>query len=414
MVDLEPLLLRDLRLPDGRHSDLLAVGGRIERIAPGIDKPDRCIELDGDRALILPGMVDGHMHLDKTLFGGPWTPHPAGPDRESRIRVERDLRKQYTRSVEERALGLVRHAAALGTCAMRTHVDIDTEIGLANLHAVLAVRERTRHLVDMQIVAFPQSGVVRAPGVAELLDAAIGEGADLIGGIDPIGFDGDLSGQFDVLFGIAERRGIGVDVHLHDPGPTGLRELAALANRTQATGMQGRVTASHAFCLGGCRAVALQRMAALLTDAGVSVATHGGGASPIPPIKTLRALGVTVFAGSDNIRDAWSPFGDGDMLERAMLTAWRSGFRTDDDLAVAFDLVSGAGANVLNLSDHGLAEGGQADFFTVPAETLAQAVVDRPIRSLVVKAGRIVARDGTPVADGAAAINRDTTDPAYP
>ncbi len=374
------------------------MGGRIERIAPDIDKPAGCIELDGDDALVLPGMVDGHMHLDKTLFGGAWTPHPAEPDRESRIRVERDLRKRYTRSVEERALGLVRHVAALGTCAMRTHVDIDTEIGLANLHAVLGVRERTRHLVEMQIVAFPQSGVVRTPGVAALLDAAIGEGADLIGGIDPIGFDGDLDGQFDILFEIAEHRGIGVDVHLHDPGPTGLRELAALANRTKAAGMQGRVTASHAFCLGGCRAVALQRMAELLTDAGVSVVTHGGGASPVPPIKALRALGVTVFAGNDNIRDAWSPFGDGDMLERAMLTAWRSGFRTDDDLAVAFDLVSGAGATGLNLPGHGLAEGEQADFFTVPAETLAQAVVDRPIRSLVVKAGRVVARGGTPVA----------------
>ena len=105
-----------------------------------------------------------------------------------------------------------------------------------------------------------------------------------------------------------------------------------------------------------------------------------------------------MFAGNDNIRDAWSPYGDGDMLERAMLTAWRSGFRTDDDLAVAFDLVSGAGATALSLSDHGIVEGGRADFFTVPAETLAQAVVDRPIRSLVVKAGRVVARGGAPVA----------------
>ncbi|MDH3702185.1 MAG: amidohydrolase family protein [Alphaproteobacteria bacterium] len=397
MANVAPLLLRNIRLPDGRQSDLLAVDGRIERIAPDIEKPDGCIGVDGAGALALPGMVDGHLHVDKTLFGDPWTPHPAEPDRESRIRVERELRHRYTRSVEERALGLVRHAAALGTCAMRTHVDIDTEIGLANLHAVLGVRERTRHLVEMQIVAFPQSGVVRSPGLAELLDAAIGDGADLIGGIDPIGFDGDLAGQFDILFGIAKRRGVGLDVHLHDSGPTGLRELGALANRTKAAGMQGRVTASHAFCLGACRAVALQRMGDLLAEAGVSVVTHGGGASPVPPVKALRALGVMIFAGNDNIRDAWSPYGDGDMLERAMLTAWRSGFRTDDDLAVAFDLVSGAGAAALSLSDHGIVEGGRADFFTVPAETVAQAVVDRPIRSLVVKAGRVVARDGAPV-----------------
>ncbi len=399
MANSDPLLLRNARLPDGRHADVLAVEGRIERIAPDIGAPERCIVMDAAGGLVLPGMVDGHLHLDKTLYGDPWMPHPAEPDRDSRIRVERELRKHYDRSVEERAYGLVRHAAALGTCAMRTHVDIDTEIGLANLHAVLAVREKSRHLVDMQIVAFPQSGVVRSPGVAALLDAAIGDGADLIGGIDPIGFDGDLAGQFDTLFDIADRRNVGVDVHLHESGPTGLRELAALANRTKAAGMQGRVTASHAFCLGNCRPVALQRMGELLVGAGVSVATHGGGASPLPPVKALRAMGVTVFAGSDNIRDAWSPFGDGDMLERAMLMAWRSGFRTDEDLGVAFDLVSGAGAAVLTFADHGIAEGGRADFFTVQAETLAQAVVDRPRRSLVVKAGRIVARDGAPTAD---------------
>lgn len=393
------MLLRDLKLPDGRRSDILVAGGAIERIAPDIAVPEGGELVDGQGALVLQGLIDAHMHIDKTLFGDPWTPYPAGPDRESRIETEKSLRCHFTRGVEDRARGLVRHVAGLGTCALRTHVDIDPDIGLANLHAVLAVRESTRQLVDMQIVAFPQSGVVRAPGVAELLDAAIAEGADLIGGLDPIGYDGDLDGQLDVVFGIAERRGVGIDLHIHDPGETGIAEIAAVAARARALGMRDRVTISHGFCLGACDPATFDRLAEQLAEVGASLATHGGGASPLPPVKQLRERGVTVCAGNDNIRDTWSPYGDGDMLERAMLTAWRSGFRTDDDLALALDIASGAGARVLDLADHGLAAGGRADLFTVFAETPADAVVRRPPRGLVVKAGRIVARDGVLIAD---------------
>jgi cytosine deaminase len=126
----------------------------------------------------------------------------------------------------------------------------------------------------------------------------------------------------------------------------------------------------------------------------MSLVTHGGGASPLPPVKQLRERGITVFAGNDDVRDTWSPFGKGDMLERAMLLAWRAGFRTDEDLAVALDIASAAGAHILGLTKHGLAVGCRADFFCVPSETLAEAVVSRPIRTLVVKAGHVVARNG--------------------
>ena len=350
--------------------------------------------VEGQGALVLPGLVDGHIHLDKTLAGLPWTPHPAGPERSSRIETEKALRAGWPMSVAERAAHLLRQCIALGTTALRTHVDIDPDIGLEHLHAILRVKEQFKDQVDLQIVAFPQSGVAQCPGVADLLDAAIAEGADLIGGIDPLTMDGDLDGQLDALFAIASRRGVGLDVHLHHPGPQGLVEITALAERAMAYGMTGQATVSHGFSLGAAEAAECDRIADLMAASGVSLVTHGGGVSPLPPVKRLRSKGVRVFAGNDNVRDTWSPYGNGDLLERAMLLAWRSGFRTDDDLAVAFDTISVAGAQALGLESYGLAVGKRADFVCVQAETLAEAVVSRPHRVLVVKRGQIVAQDG--------------------
>jgi cytosine deaminase len=342
----------------------------------------------------LPGLIDGHIHLDKTLTGLPWMPHQAGPERRSRIDTEKRLRPRFPLSVEARAANLLRQCVAFGTTALRTHVDIDPEIGLSHLHGILAVRETFSDLIDIQIVAFPQSGVLSCPGTAELLDAAIADGADLIGGIDPITMDGTVDGQLDAVFAIAERHGVGIDAHIHDYGTNGLAEITAMAQRTRAHGMTGKVTVSHGFCLGAAAEQDFARVSAAMVDSGMSLVTHGGGASPLPPVKQLRERGIIVFAGNDDVRDTWSPFGKGDMLERAMLLAWRAGFRTDGDLALALDIASTAGAQILGLTKHGLAVGCRADFFCVPCETLAEAVVSRPVRTLVVKAGHVVARHG--------------------
>jgi len=392
-------VLGDVRLPGGEAVDLLIRGGRVAEMGPGLCARHPDLErVDGRGRLALPGLVDGHVHLDKTLTGLPWMPHPAGPSRESRIETERRLRPALPPPAQ-RAANLVRRCVAAGSSAIRSHADVDPELGLAHVHALLEVRERFARQVRIQIVAFPQRGVACLPGVAELLDAAVGEGADLVGGIDPITFDGSPGAQLDVLFDIAARRGCGIDVHLHDAGQRGLAEITALAEATRAHGLGGRVTASHGFCLGAAGDEDFERVARLMAEAGVSLVTHGGGASPLPPVKRLRERGVEVFAGNDDVRDPWSPFGNGDMLERAMLLAWRSGFRTDEDLALAFDCASGAGARALGLDGHGLGPGCRADLFTVPAETLAEAVVSRPPRALVLHAGRVVARDGALVRD---------------
>jgi cytosine/adenosine deaminase-related metal-dependent hydrolase len=397
------VILADARLPDGRRADIEISGGRIARIADAgsaaADGAERIaverIPLEG--ALVLPGLVEGHIHLDKTLLGLPFVPHRPGDSVAERIAAEKALRRELAYPVETRAMRLIEQVVAYGTIALRTHVDIDNEVKLGDLRALLKVREEVRDLLDIQIVAFPQSGVTIEPGVADLLDAAIREGADLVGGLDPAGIDNDVKGQLDAIFGIAEKRGVGVDIHLHDFGPLGCSELREIAGRTELAGLRGKVAVSHAFALGSVGDSELGRTADALAKAGVAIMTNGPGPVPMPPVKRLVAAGVTVFAGSDNIRDAWSPYGNGDMLERAAVIGYRQDFRADEDLALAFDLATHAAARVLGLEGYGLTEGCAADLIAVGAESVAEAVASHPPRLLVMKRGRIVALEGKPV-----------------
>ena len=382
-------------LPDGSRVDIEVEGGRIAALLPASATAAGTNTVDLGGAFTMPPLVDGHIHLDKTLLGLPWVPNQARGNRVAdRIEAERKVRAARTAPEAETGANLVRQIVASGTLHMRTHVDIDNQLGLRNLHEILKVRERFRDLVTIEIVAFPQSGILKSPGTAELLDAAVAAGADLVGGLDPVGIDGDLAGHLDPVFAIAEKRGAGVDIHLHDGGEGGLAQILDIARRTEAAGLQGKVAVSHAFALGSVPTDSAARAADVLAKAGVAIMSHGPGGATIPPLKLLREHGVEVFGGSDNIRDAWSPFGNGDMLERAMLIGYRANFRHDEELALAFEMVTAAAARVLGLKDYGLKAGGAADFVAVEAGSLAEAVAARPRRKLVVKAGRIVARDG--------------------
>jgi cytosine deaminase len=381
------MILRNALLPDGSRHDIDLTDGRIAAFLP--PSPVEAL------GLVLPPLVDGHIHLDKTLLGLPWLPNQAAGDGVAdRIEAERKVRARRTVPETETGGNLVKQVLASGTLHMRSHVDIDNQLGLKNLHAVLAVREKFRDLVTIEIVAFPQSGIARSPGTAKLLDEAIAAGADLVGGLDPVGIDRDLDGHLDAVFAIATRHGVGIDIHLHDGGEGGLAEVVAIAERTKANGLNGKVAISHAFALGSVPIDLAKRTADLLAATGVAIMSHGPGAAAMPPVKLLKEHGVEVFSGSDNIRDAWSPFGNGDMLERAMMVGYRANFRRDDELLLAFEMVTAAPARALGLTDYGLSVGGPADMVVVEAATIAEAVASRPRRKLVIKAGRVIARDG--------------------
>ena len=388
------LLVKNVRPMAGAAGDVLVTAGIIQRWDPSIAAPDGCAVIDGQHAILLPAFVDGHIHLDKTFWGLPWRAHEAGPTVPERIENERRLRRELNLRPDVQVERLARSAIGRGTLHIRNHTDIDTEIGLRNFEGVMAVRERLKGVMSIQIVAFPQSGIVTRPGTAELLDRAVKDGADLIGGIDPAGLDRDPKGHLDVVFGIAGRHGVGVDIHLHDPGALGALQLRLVAERTRALGLAGKVSVSHAFCLGMVAEVELGHLIDLLLENRIAIMTHGPGDRPVPPLARLRAAGVRVFSGSDAIRDAWTPFGNADMLERAMLLAWRNGFRTDELLHLTLDTVTRAGAEVLGLDGYGLGVGCSASYVIVPGETLAELVVARPTRAWVVSHGRVVARDG--------------------
>jgi cytosine/creatinine deaminase len=381
------MILRNATLPDGGTHDIEVKDGRIAALLPpSAGEPP---------LVVLPPLVDGHIHLDKTLLGLPWIPNQAtGNQVADRIAAERRVRAARTVPETETGANLVRQVVASGTLHMRSHVDIDNQLGLRNLEAVLAIRERFRDLVTIQIVAFPQSGILRSPGTGRLLDEAMRQGADLVGGLDPVGIDGDLAGHLDAVFGIAARHGKGVDLHLHDGGAAGLTQIDAIAERAAALGLGGRVAISHAFALGSVPVDDARRTADRLARAGVAIMSHGPGAAPMPPLLLLREHGVEVFTGSDNIRDAWSPFGNGDMLERAMLVGYRANFRHDHEPHFALELATSRAARVLGVGDYGLKVGGPADMVVVAATTVAEAVASRPCRHMVIKTGRVVARDG--------------------
>jgi len=395
MANPASLLLKNVRPMGGPAADVLVEAGKIAAIGAGLDAQAGCAVVDCKGDLLLPGFVEGHVHLDKILWGLPYQPVQAGPDLLDYVQNEKRIRlKELDASTETRAGNLIRQCVRKGTTAIRTHVDIDPDWGLGNLEGVLKAKETYASVIDIQIVAFPQSGVMRVPGTIELIEEAMKQGADHVGGLDPAVIDRDPAGQLNAMFRIADKYGADFDIHLHEPGLIGALTIDMILDRVEALGMQGKAVISHAWCLGDIPDDKFQPLAARMAKNRVSVLTSAPGPWTMPPIKKLRAVGVTVFACSDSLRDTWNPYGNGDMLERTMLVGWRSNFRRDEDIMIALETTTAAGAEVLRLPDYGLAVGCNADFLTVPGQCVPEAIMTRPERSLVVKSGRVVARDG--------------------
>jgi cytosine deaminase len=391
------VLFTNALLADGKRADIAVSAGRIIGLgAAGSLQPvaTRTIDLVG--RLTVPGFVEGHIHLDTSFYGDAWRPHipcTNGFDVHERVAFQaQNLSKAAP--MDRRARDQLDLCIGNGTTHMRSHVMIDNAVGLSHLETILAVRDEYRDLIDIQLVAFPQNGILTNAGTAELLDAAIGMGCDLIGGLDPATFDRDIERHLDVVFGIAERRGVGVDIHLHDRGTLGLFEIEQIAARTQALGMAGHVAVSHAYALGEISNDLQQKIAATLARSGVAIMTNAPGSYAFPPVAILREAGVTVFGGSDNIRDSWWPYGDGDMLRRANIIGYRSGFFEDRELEAAFDVVTHSGARALRLEGYGIAVGAKADFVVFESQHVREAVVAVPQARDVYKTGRLVARNG--------------------
>jgi len=386
------LLLRNVRPMDGPACDVLVRGGRIA--APGTDAAGAVVE-KGHGMLLLPAFVEGHTHLDKTVFHEPdWLVNKVGPRIIDKIDTEREWRARTGHNAGAASLAMARAFLAAGTTRIRSHVDVDTSGGTKHIEAVLATRAAMAGLQEIQIVAFPQSGILGRQGTESLLDAALAMGADIVGGLDPCAIERDPVRHLNIVFGLAEKHRKPVDVHLHEQGAMGAFSLDLILERTRALSMQGQVVISHAFCLGDISERERDTLLAQMAELGVAIATTAPASRPVPLVAACRAAGVTIFGGNDGIRDTWTPYGSPDMLERAMLIGLRNNFRRDDEITLAFDCVSAAGAKGCGFRDYGLHPGARADLVLIDARSLAEAVVARPPRRLVLSGGRIVARDG--------------------
>lgn len=388
-------LITNVRPLGAAPVDLLIDGGKISALLPAGSAPAGTpVLVEGGGQLLLPALVESHVHFDKTLWATPWRPNSAGPTRNHRISNEHGVLKDHPVHALDRAGPLIEHCIARGSLYFRSHLDCQTVWGLKHVEAMLAVREKYAHLIDLQLVAFPQGGLLIAPGTFELMEQALALGVDVVGGIDPAGIDRDPIAHLDQIFDMAVRHGRGVDIHLHDLGELGRWEIDRICDMTKDLGLQGQVIISHAYALGAFPPAEITALADRLAELQISIMTCAPPHVTVPPVAMLRSRGVNVCSGSDGIRDAWSPMGNGDMLERAMLMALRFNWGKDEDLAMALDVVTQGGARALGISGYGLEVGCDANLVLLPAENVAEAVVNRSLERTVVSRGKVVARGG--------------------
>lgn len=377
----------------GETADILIRDGRVAAIGPDLQAEGIPEEQAGGR-IAIPGLVDTHTHVDKGLIGYPWYVNEVGPRLIDKIDNERRVKRELALDPHIQSMRHVLQCLGYGTTLVRTHVDIDTEQGLAALEGVVETRRALAGQVEIEIVAFPQSGLLRRPGTVELIDAAMSAGADLVGGLDPCGMDRDPKGHLDAIFAIAEKHGKGIDIHLHEGGEMGAFSMDLIFERIRAHDMRGKVAVSHAFCLGMPDWNASQALIDQCAELDVPILTTAPPSREVPALKRLVAADVRFGAGVDGFRDTWGPYGNGDMLERAMLLGMRNNLRRDDEVAMALDVCTTGGALAMDRADHALVVGGRGDVVLAEGESLADAVVSHAPRALVVTAGRVVARNG--------------------
>jgi cytosine/creatinine deaminase len=395
-------LFVNLRQADGQAIDIHCSDGVITAIAPSgqLQPSPAASRVECGNQLLLPALVESHVHLDKTLWGLKWRANTAGPRLADYIENERGIIKSIATPIGQRARALLEHCMARGSLYVRSHVDVAPDIGLKHVEAMLELREKYRDVAQLQFVAFPQTGMLIRPGTAGLMEEALKLGVETVGGLDPAGIDGDAQGHLRTIFDMAVKHGCGIDIHLHDRGELGLSQISLIADFTAAAGLAGKVMVSHAYCLGSAPEAEIEGLGRRLADLRISLMTSAPADTTVPPVEFLGKLGVNVCCGSDGIRDAWSPLGNGDMLERAFLVAYRFDWNKDWQLAAALACATTNGARALGLANYGIEVGKPADFIYLDAENTGDALALRPLSRSVVSRGRIVASGGKCLASG--------------
>ena len=395
------LLVRGARL-DGDLVDVAVSGGRIERVAPGIDGT-ATREIDAGDRLVSPPFVESHVHLDTTLTAGQPRWNESGTLFEG-IRIWSERKKEISREdVMDRATQLLRWQAAQGVLHVRTHADT-TDPELTGLKALLELREKVGSWIEVQVVAFPQEGLLSYPKGAELMEEAMRLGADAVGGIPHFEHTREMGAEsVKETFRIAEKYDRPVDIHCDETDDPESRFLEVMAAESIRTGMGPRVTASHTTAFGSYDNAYAFKLMGFLVKSGmnfvanplINITLQGRyDAHPkrrgITRVKELWREGLNVSLGYDDVMDPWYPLGTGGMLQPAHMAVHACHMTTREEVVACFDMVTEGGAKTLGLDGYGLAEGSQADFVLVDAPGKWEAVRRLAATTLVVRNGGVI------------------------
>lgn len=404
------LLVRNATLPDGRTGMSIAVqGGRIAEVTAGLDAP-AAETLDAGGLLVTPHFVDPHFHMDATLSYGLPRVNQSGTLLEG-IALWGELKPLLTaEALIERALAYCDWAVAKGLLAIRTHVDT-SEPSLLPVEALLEVKRRVAPYIDLQLVAFPQDGVLRSPGGLENLKRALDMGVDVVGGIPHFERTmADGAASVKLLCELAAERGLPVDMHCDESDDPLSRHIETLAFETQRLGLQGRVTGSHCTSMHSMDNYYVSKLLPLIAEARVSVIanpliniTLQGRHDTYPKrrgmtrVPELMAAGVNVAFGHDCVMDPWYGMGSGDMLEVAHMGLHVAQMTSQAGIRQCFDAVTSNAARVFGLQGYGLEAGCDASFVLLQARDPVEAIRLRAARLKVFRKGRLMAESAPAV-----------------
>jgi cytosine deaminase len=363
--------------------------------------------IDIEGRAVLPAFLEPHLHLDKALFAGR-RPTPEGTLEEA-IRITGLLKAEQKREdVLQRSRTVLDMAVRNGTVAVRAQPDVDLIQGLIGVETGLALRDEYEGLIDLQVVAFPQEGIIKAPGTYELMEEAMRLGASVVGGCpyNEPSWD-DTKHHIDMVFGLAQRLGVPVDMHADFADDASDPRYAAaryIAERTIATGFQGRVSLGHVTSLASLTPEEAKPVIDLLAQADISIITlpatdlYLGGRKDlynqrrcVTPVQRLRASGVNVAFSSNNVRNGFTPFGKADPLQIGSLLAHVGQFGSLQSQAEVLRMATHDAARSMGLAaDYGIEKGRYADIVVFDTLRVADILLDIPVRPYVIKRGKVI------------------------
>ncbi len=403
------LLIKNATLPDARQQMSVAVRGeRIVEVAPGLDAPARQV-IDAQGLLLSPPFVDAHFHMDATLSYGLPRVNESGTLLEG-IALWGELKPLLTQqALIDRALAYCDWAVAKGLLAIRSHVDV-CDPRLLAVEALLEVKKRVAPYINLQLVAFPQDGVLRDAQGLDKLKRALDLGVDVVGGIPHFERTMEQGAQsVKLLCELAAERGLMVDMHCDESDDPLSRHVETLAFETQRLGLHGRVTGSHLTSMHSMDNYYVSKLLPLMREAQLQVVanpliniTLQGRHDSYPKrrgmtrVPELLAAGINVAFGHDCVMDPWYSLGSGDMLEVAHMGLHVAQMTSQSAMRQCFDAVTVNPARILGLQGYGLEAGCFADFVLLQARDPVEAIRLRATRLQVFKRGKLLAQ--TPAA----------------